>query len=176
MPAGPSRREVLAAGGAALGWFLIGGNRVWATPADAASAGFSPQVLTVEQVQALDSIGEAMVPGATQAGLAAFVDNQLEAGPESKLMAKYVGVPVEQQTGFYRLSLDAVGLALQKKTADEVLAAMAADAVPGWNGPPASYVMFLLRADALDVVYGTQAGFAQLRIPYSAHILPEANW
>ena len=117
-----------------------------------------------------------MVPGATQAGLAAFVDNQLEAGSESKLMAKYVGVPVEQQTGFYRLSLDAVGLALQINTADEVLAAMAADAVPDWSGPPASYVMFLLRADALDVVYGTQAGFAQLGIPYSAHILPEANW
>ena len=45
-----------------------------------------------------------------------------------------------------------------------------------WSGPPASYVMFLLRADALDVVYGTQAGFAKLGIPYSAHILPEANW
>jgi hypothetical protein len=26
------------------------------------------------------------------------------------------------------------------------------------------------------VVYGTQAGFAQLGIPYSAHILPETNW
>ena len=48
--------------------------------------------------------------------------------------------------------------------------------MPGSSGPPASYVMFLLRADALDVVYGTQAGFAQLGIPYSAHILPEANW
>ena len=72
MPAGPNRREVLAAGSAALGWFLIGGGRVWATPADAASAGFSPQVLSKEQVQALASIGEALVPGATQAGLAAF--------------------------------------------------------------------------------------------------------
>ena len=60
MPAGPNRREVLAAGGAALGWFLIGGSRVWATPADAASAGFSPQVLSKEQVQALESIGEAL--------------------------------------------------------------------------------------------------------------------
>ena len=42
MPAGPNRREVLAAGSAALGWFLIGGSWVWATPADAAQRGLQP--------------------------------------------------------------------------------------------------------------------------------------
>jgi hypothetical protein len=53
---------------------------------------------------------------------------------------------------------------------------MATDAVTDWAGPPASYAFFVLRADALDVTYGTPEGFSTLDIPYSAHIQPEAYW
>ena len=45
--------------------------------------------------------------------------------------------------------------------------------------PPAtcsSYVLFVLRADALDVTYGTPEGFEALGIPYMAHIMPETPW
>ncbi len=45
-----------------------------------------------------------------------------------------------------------------------------------WMGPPASYAFFVLRADALDVAYGTPEGFATLDIPYAAHIHPEPVW
>ena len=40
----------------------------------------------------------------------------------------------------------------------------------------ASYVLFVLRADALDVTYGTPEGFDALGIPYMAHIMPETPW
>ena len=116
------------------------------------------------------------MPGAADAGLAAFVDAQLAAGTGSKLMAKYVGVPVEQQSGFYSAALDAVHEALETTAVDELVGAMASDQVADWQGPPASYVYFLLRADALDVTYGTEQGFADLTIPYNAHIAPETTW
>jgi len=176
MPEAHRRREVLATGGAALFGFLVAGRRTWATPGEAVQQGFTPEVLHPAQVAALQTLGDALVPGAAAAGVGAYVDAQLAAGDQSMLMAKYVGVPVEQQAGFYGAALDAVHQALEGLTAASLTAAMAGDAVPDWQGPPASYVFFVLRADALDARYGTQQGFADLAIPYSAHILPETAW
>lgn len=53
---------------------------------------------------------------------------------------------------------------------------MGAGGLPGWSGPPAPLVYFVLRSDALDVVYGTEAGFALLDVPYMPHIPPERRW
>ena len=53
---------------------------------------------------------------------------------------------------------------------------MAADSLSEWVGPPASYVLFVLRADALDVTYGTPEGFEKLGIPYMAQIKPDKPW
>ena len=47
---------------------------------------------------------------------------------------------------------------------------------PTGLGPPASYMLFVLRADALDVTYGTPEGFEALDTPYMAHIMPEKPW
>ena len=74
--------------------------------------------------------------------------------------------------------LDAVGL-------EAVLIGNAAAALQGaftgkpfdaWSGPAAGLVYFVLRSDAVDVVYGTPAGFERLGVPYMAHILPPAGW
>ena len=176
MTAGHNRRDVITGGAAALGLFLIGGNQVWATPSQAAARNFTPQILTQSQSQALSTLAEHLVPGSAKGGVSAYVDTQLKAGPNSLLMAKYVGVPVEQQKGFYLSALDAVASAISDKPVAAVAEAMASNTVPGWQGPPASYVFFLLRADALDVTYGSQAGFSDLDIPYSAHIRPETAW
>ena len=48
--------------------------------------------------------------------------------------------------------------------------------VPDWNGPPPPLVYHALRNDAVDVVYGTMEGFADLGIPYLAHIEPPRAW
>lgn len=175
---GLSRRRVLAGGGTALGSFFIGGRWVEATPKAARERGFTPQVLTAAQCSALESVGDALVPGALQAGLAPFIDSQLALGSGSKLIAKYLGVDPLGQQGFYRGIADNLitTLARPETTPEQLIGAMATDAVTDWAGPPASYAFFVLRADALDVTYGTPEGFSTLDIPYSAHIQPEAYW
>ena len=46
----------------------------------------------------------------------------------------------------------------------------------GWKGPPGPFVYLVMRSDAVDVVYGTQAGYEALNIPYMAHIAPTKRW
>ena len=48
--------------------------------------------------------------------------------------------------------------------------------IESWHGPAQSFVYATLRNDAVDVVYGTVAGFARLGVPYMPHILPERSW
>ena len=53
---------------------------------------------------------------------------------------------------------------------------MGAGTIDAWRGPPAAFFLFVLRMDAIDVVYGTQDGFDRLDLPYMAHIAPPARW
>ena len=46
----------------------------------------------------------------------------------------------------------------------------------GWEGPAAPFFYFVLRNDAIDVVYGTRQGVESLGIPYMAHIEPPSRW
>ena len=48
--------------------------------------------------------------------------------------------------------------------------------VEGWTGRPGPLVYAVLRADAVDVVYGTMEGYEALGIPYMPHIPPEKRW
>jgi hypothetical protein len=46
----------------------------------------------------------------------------------------------------------------------------------GWQGPPPGFVYFVLRSDAVDVVYGTMDGYESLGVPYMPHIAPDKRW
>lgn len=176
MPAPLSRRHLLARGTAA-GFFIVAGQSFWLTPREAEARVFEPQVLSPEQCKALAMLGDALVPGAAAAGLAAYIDLQLQAGEESLLIGKYLGVDTSAQTEFYRAAADNVITLTDKNSSMQTfIAGMATDSLSGWTGPPASYVMFVLRADALDVTYGTPEGFAKLGIPYMAQIEPDKPW
>ena len=48
--------------------------------------------------------------------------------------------------------------------------------IEGWTGRPGALVYAVLRADAVDVVYGTIEGYEALGIPYMPHIPPEKRW
>ncbi len=64
-------------------------------------------------------------------------------------------------------------------TGDErarIVRAMGGGDLPGWSGPPAPLVYFVVRSDALDVVYGTEDGVQRLGIPYLPHIAPAQLW
>ena len=176
MPASLSRRHLLARSSAA-GFFMIAGQWLWLTPREAEARAFEPQVLSPEQCKALSMLGDALVPGAAAAGLAAYIDLQLQAGDESLLIGKYLGVDTSAQTEFYRAAADNVMALTDENTSlHTFVTSMATDSLSGWAGPPASYVLFVLRADALDVTYGTPEGFEKLGIPYMAQIKPDKPW
>ena len=176
MPASLSRRHLLARGTAA-GFFVVAGQCLWLTPREAEARVFEPQVLSPAQCKALSMLGDALVPGAAAAGLAAYIDLQLQAGDESLLIGKYLGVDTSAQVSFYRAAADNVIAMTDENTSMQTLiTGMAADSLSEWVGPPASYVLFVLRADALDVTYGTPEGFEKLGIPYMAQIKPDKPW
>ena len=163
---------------ALLGTFSIGNQWVLATPMEAKSRKFVPTVLKSEQILVLERLAETLVPGSIDAGIAAYIDNQLSRGSESLLMAKYLNVTPLQQTDFYTNAINNTAIALKKSksTMQALIEKMFNDSVEGWQGAPASFFLFLLRADGLDVTYGTEAGADLLDIPYSPHISPESPW
>jgi hypothetical protein len=93
------------------------------------------------------------------------------------LICKYLGVDVPAQVEFYQTLAGNLRKALTtERSTSELVSAMWSDTQANWEGPPASYMLFILRADALDVTYGTPDGFERLGIPYMAHIMPEKPW
>ncbi len=167
--------------------FTVGGASLWLTPAAARVSKVPLKVLSPEQQQQIDALGDGLAKGAKAAGLSHFIDNQL-ARPlaESLLMIRYLGVP-HPFTDFYRSGLanaDAWALsrfkrpiiALNKTQLDQLIGDLARDKVTGWQGAPASFFYFVLRADAVDMAYGTVQGFQALNTPYLAHIKPETTW
>ena len=48
--------------------------------------------------------------------------------------------------------------------------------IEGWQGPAGGFVYFVLRSDAVDVVYGTMEGYELLGVPYMPHIAPDRRW
>ena len=145
--------------------------------AEAVELDFTPEVLTRDQLKIIETVADQLVPGSANAGIAAYLDAQLRAGNDSLLIGKYLGVDISAQIDFYESLARNLQKALQTEQAiSEVLSAMWSDTQAGWQGPPASYMLFVLRADALDVTYGTPEGFEALDIPYMAHIMPETPW
>src|SRR6201987_1907620 len=65
--------------GAAIGAlaFTVGGAEVLLTPRAARAAGVALRTLTDAQAATLDALGETLVPGARQAGVSHFVDQQI---------------------------------------------------------------------------------------------------
>jgi len=180
-----ARRDFIVGG--ALLTFTLAGCRKKMTPAQARAADIPFRTLAAGNVAVLDALGEILVPGSSGAGLAHYIDHQLSGHPaDSMLMIKYLGVaaPFSQ---FYESGLRATDAlaqavyqkawtALSKEQATALVTRMSVGQVEGWQGPPAGLFYFVLRADAVDVVYGTKAGFEQLGVPYMAHIEPPSRW
>ena len=183
-----NRRLVLK--GAALGAlaYTVGGAEVLLSPREALAQGVPLKVLSPDERIALEALGETLLPGARDAGLAHYVDQQLGAPPsEALLIARAVGV-MPPYVNFYRsglASLDAVSqkahgakfAALPQDKRNELVEQLRQKNPEGWSAPPPSpFFYFVSRADAVDVYYGTVEGFARLGIPYMPHIAPLRRW
>jgi Gluconate 2-dehydrogenase subunit 3 len=176
--------------GAAIGTlaFTVGGTEVLLTPRQARAQNVPLRTLSPAQAATLDAMGEALVPGAKQAGITNFVDQQISIPAEQALLEARIMNVRPPYANFYRAALGAVDGASQAKFGGRGFAQLDAaeqhdfidlmrqNKLESWKGPGAGFVYFLLRTDAVDVVYGTMDGYAHLGVPYQAHIAPTRSW
>jgi hypothetical protein len=181
------RRALLKGAGLGALAFTVGGAQVMLTPAQAYADSVELHTLKPEEAKTLEAMGETLVPGAREAGIVHFVDQQLSipAG-EALLEARILNVK-PPYANFYRAAIGAINgasTAKHGKPFAELDAAaqhafvdqMRQNKIDGWKGPGGGFVYFVLRSDAVDVVYGTMAGYKSLDIPYMAHIEPKRSW
>ena len=182
-----TRRNFLRNTGVGLLTFYVSGCEVEMTPQEAREREIAFGVLSDAEVDTLDALGEVLLPGSAAAGLSHFIDHQLGTSPENQLlMIKYLGVP-PPFAPFYQGGLAAVNGFSQAQKGQSFVDLSAADQTElvgqfaqanpdGWQGPPGPFFYFVLRNDAVDVVYGTTDGIESLGIPYMAHIEPPSRW
>ena len=101
--------------GAAIGAlaFSVGGAEVMLTPRQAQAQNIPLRTLTPEQGATLGAMGEALVPGAKDAGVVNFVDQQLSIPAEQALLEARIMNVRPPYANFYRAALGAVDKASQ---------------------------------------------------------------
>jgi hypothetical protein len=175
--------------GAAIGAlaFSVGGAEVMLTPRQAHAQNIPLRTLTPEQAATLGATGEALVPGAKDAGVVNFVDQQLSIPAEQALLQARILNVRPPFANFYRAALGAIDGAADKMKGKkfaqltpaeqhDFIGQMRVNKIDGWQGPPGPFVFAVLRSDAVDVVYGTMEGYAALGVPYMPHIAPTQKW
>jgi hypothetical protein len=179
-----TRRRFLGTGAAGLVLTSIAGELVWTTPADAAERKGGFRTLTAFEAEWLGGLGEAIAPPSKAGGLAHYVDHHLGVPHADCLLGlRYLDVQ-PPYLDFYRPALASLarlgGGGSPPAPGDArwtaLLVELAKPAPPGWAGPPAPLFLFAVRLDAIDIAYGTRAGFARLGVEYLAHVEPERDW
>jgi hypothetical protein len=175
--------------GVALGAlaFTVGGSTVMLTAREARAVNVPFRLLKANEAETIESMGEALVPGAREAGVAHFIDQQIAGSPDEALLnARIMNIkpPFEN---LYRGMVKAIegysekahGMKfsmLSPSGKHDFINAMRTNKVEGWQGPPGPLVYAVLRSDAFDVVYSTMDGYEMLGVPYMPHIAPERRW
>ena len=181
------RREFMR--GAALGAlaFTVGGAQVLLTPRQARAQGVPYRLLQAREAEILEAVGETLVPGARAAGIAHFVDHQISVPAEEALLEARILNVRPPYANFYRVAIGAIDKAaaaqgdqrfvwLPVHGQREFVNLMRQGKLQGWQGPAQGFVYFVMRSDAVDVVYGTVEGYEALGIPYQPHIAPLKRW
>lgn len=180
------RAFVKGAGLGALA-FTVGGAEVLLTPGEARAQGVPLRTLKPDEAETIEAIGETLVPDARKQGVANFIDQQISIPAEKALLEARILNVKPPYANFYRAAIGAINNAstarhgkpftqLDAATQRDFVDHMRQNKIDGWKGPPSSFVYLILRSDAVDVVYGTMAGYASLDIPYMAHIAPAKRW
>lgn len=183
-----SRRRLLQASSAFLIAAGLGGGSKLLWPHEARAEGLPLDPLTAQEGAIIERLGNILVLGGGDAGLAHFLSDQLKRPhAESLLILRYLDVP-PMYLDFYRAGLGAFDDSARKAYGRSFVSLAQAEAEalvrqalttnpPGWSAPlPAPFFSFVIRADAVDVAYGTMQGFARLGVPYMGHIDPEPAW
>jgi hypothetical protein len=181
------RRVFLKGAGLGVFAFTVGGASVLMTPGEARAKGVPFRVLNAKEAETIEALGETLVPGARDAGVAHFIDQQVAVPPgEALLEARQLNVR-PPFVNFYRAAIGAVDKASMARSGKRFAELSAGDQhdfvdlmrqnkIEGWQGPAGGFVYFVLRSDAVDVVYGTMEGYESLGVPYMPHIAPDRRW
>jgi hypothetical protein len=181
------RRAFMKGAGLGALAFTVGGAQVLLTPAEAYAQSVPLRTLKPDEAATIEAIGETLAPGARAQGIANFIDQQLSIPAEEALLEARILNVKPPYANFYRAALGAINNAstakhgkpfaqLDAAAQHDFVDQMRQNKIEGWKGPPGPFVYLLLRSDAVDVVYGTMAGYASLDIPYMAHIAPTKRW
>ena len=181
------RRTFMKGAGLGALAFTVGGAQVLLTPAEAFAQGVPLRTLKPDEAATIEAMGETLVPGARQAGIASFIDQQLSIPAEEALLEARIVNVKPPYANFYRAAIGAINGAVQARggkrfeefdaaAQHEFVDLMRQSKIDGWKGPGGGFVYLILRSDAVDVVYGTMAGYEGLGIPYMAHIAPTKRW
>jgi hypothetical protein len=175
--------------GAALGAlaFTVGGVEVLMAPGEARARNVPFRLLDAHQGETLEAVGETLVPQAREAGIAHYIDQQLSVPPYESLLQARIFNFRPPFADFYRAAIVTIDDSSRKLFGREFaqlapndqrdfIDRMRQNKIEGWTGRPGGAVYAVLRADAVDVVYGTMEGYEALGIPYMAHIAPEKRW
>ena len=182
-----SRRAFLARAGLGVAALSVAG---CVSPAGLAAAnGRRPRRLRVfskGEAATYAAWCEVLAIGAAKAGVAVFVDKYLaEPFPASLLLIRYLqnppftdfylgGIAGIDQESEARFSLPFISLDVSQR--ESVVDAAVTSSTIAWTTPNPNFFYFVSRSDAVDVVYGTVAGFRDLGIPYLPHIRPRQPW
>src|SRR3984957_11450061 len=181
------RRVFLKGAGMGLFAFTLGGAEILMSPGEARARGVPFRTLKAEEAETLEALGETLLPGAREAGVAHFIDQQVSVTPgEALLEARIVNVK-PPFINFYRAAIGAVDKASEARSGRRFAALSSTDQhdfvdlmrqnkIEGWQGPAGGFVYLVLRSDAVDVLYGTMDGYESLGVPYMAHIAPDKRW
>src|SRR5215470_14251587 len=136
--------------------FTVGGSQVWLSPREARAQDLPLSVLTAGERAALEALGDTLLPGAMEAGIASYVDQQLSVDPgECLLVVHSLGV-LPPYAHFYRAGLAGLDQACMKLH-DSKFAALAPEKrhefvdqlrqknPEGWSGPPSPFFYFVTR-------------------------------
>jgi hypothetical protein len=175
--------------GATLGAlaFSVGGAEILMAPGEARARSVPFRLLDAHQGETLEALGETLVPQAREAGIAHYIDQQLSVPPHEALLQARIFNVRPPFADFYRTAIVSIDESsrrifgrdfAQLSAADqrEFVGRMRQNKIEGWTGRPGAAVYAVLRADAVDVVYGTMEGYEALGILYMPHIPPEKRW
>ena len=110
------RRVFLKVAGMGLFAFTVGGASVMMTPGEARAKGVPFRLLKANEAETIEALGETLIPGAREAGIAHFIDQQVSVPPgEALLEARIVNVK-PPFINFYRAAIAAVDKASEARS------------------------------------------------------------
>jgi hypothetical protein len=181
------RRHLLQAGGASLAMAAATPLALF-NPREARAQGMTFKVLSPDEVTTIETVSDALVPGARDAGVSHYIDHEL-ASSSPRLMLRFAQLRGPMAPYYhgalaaFAASMTAQGngafASLSPDAQHAVIEALRTGTIKPWDvsgGIIAPVFYGMMRNDGVDVVYGSVEGFKNLDIPYMPHIMPKATW